>query len=42
MAGDLAGFEEASRVLFANEAAKFRQKTEAWPANIRDGARYLA
>jgi hypothetical protein len=42
MAGDMAGFEEASRALFANDAAKFRQKTEAWPADIRDYVRYLA
>lgn len=42
MAGDMAGFEEASRALFANDAAKFRQQTEAWPADVRDYARHLA
>ena len=42
MAGDMAGFEEASRALFANDAAKFRQRTEAWPADVRDYVRYLA
>ncbi|MDI1239694.1 MAG: DUF2239 family protein [Polaromonas sp.] len=42
MAGDLAGFEEASRALFANDAAKFRQQTEAWPADVRDYVRLLA
>lgn len=42
MAGDMAGFEEASRALFANDAAKFRQLTEAWPADVRDYVRYLA
>ena len=42
MAGDMAGFEEASRALFANDAAKFRQQTEAWPADVRDYVRYLA
>ena len=42
MAGDIAGFEEASRALFANDAAKFRQQTEAWPADVRDYVRYLA
>ncbi len=42
MAGDLAGFEEASRALFANDAPKFRQLTEAWPADIRDYVRHLA
>jgi hypothetical protein len=42
MAGDMAGFEEASRALFANDAAKFHQQTEAWPADVRDYLRYLA
>jgi hypothetical protein len=42
MAGDMAGFEEASRALFANDAAKFRQQTEAWPADVRDYVRCLA
>jgi hypothetical protein len=42
MAGDMAGFEEASRALFASDATKFRQQTEAWPADVRDYVRYLA
>jgi hypothetical protein len=42
MAGDMAGFEEASRALFANDAAKFRQQTVAWPSDVRDYVRYLA
>jgi hypothetical protein len=42
MAGDMAGLEEASRALFAYDAAKFRQQTEAWPADVRDYVRYLA
>jgi len=42
VAGDMAGFEEASRALFANDAAKFHQLTEAWPADVRDYLRYLA
>ena len=42
MAGDMAGFEEASRALFANDAAMFRQQTEAWPSDVRDYVRYLA
>lgn len=42
MAGDMAGFEEASRALFANDAAKFHQLTEAWPADVRDYLRHLA
>ena len=42
MAGDMAGFEEASRALFANDAPKFRQQTEAWPIDVRDYVRRLA
>jgi hypothetical protein len=42
MAGDMAGFEEASRALFANDAAKFHQQTEAWPSDVRDYVRCLA
>jgi len=42
MAGDMAGFEEATRALFANDAAKFRQLTEAWPADVHDYIWYLA
>lgn len=36
IAGDLAGFEEASRALFANDAARFGLQIEAWPVDIRD------
>ena len=42
MAGAMAGFEEASRALFANDAAKFRQQTDGWPADVRDYVRHLA
>jgi hypothetical protein len=42
MTGDMAGFEEASRALFASDAAKFRQQTEAWPSDVRDYLRCLA
>lgn len=42
MAGDMAGFEDASRALFANDAAKFIQQTEAWPIDVRDYVRRLA
>jgi hypothetical protein len=42
MAGDMAGFEEASRALFANDAPTFRQLTAAWPADVRDYVRHLA
>lgn len=42
MAGDMAGFEEASRALFASDAEKFLQQTEAWPSDVRDYVRCLA
>jgi hypothetical protein len=42
MAGDMAGFEETSRALFANDAAKFQQLTDAWPTDVRNHLRYLA
>ena len=38
----LAGFEKTSRALFANDAAKFRQRTEAWPSDVCDYVSYLA
>jgi len=42
MAGDIAGFEEATRALIANDAAKFRHQTKAWPPDVRDHVRDLA
>jgi hypothetical protein len=42
MAGDMAGFEEASRALFAADAERFDHCTQAWPADIRDYARRMA
>lgn len=42
IAGNLPGFEEASRALFANDASKFRQQIEAWPVDIRDYVLCLA
>ncbi|GLQ98723.1 DUF2239 family protein [Dyella mobilis] len=42
MAGDLPGFEEASRALFANEEAKFDECMAAWPADVRVHATWLA
>jgi hypothetical protein len=35
MAGDLPGFEEASRALFAGDRLRFEQHTVAWPEDIR-------
>jgi hypothetical protein len=42
MAGDLPGFEEASRALFAHDQDRFDALNAAWPADIRDHARRLA
>ncbi len=42
MAGDLPGYEEATRALFAGDSARFARETEAWPADIRDHSRRLA
>jgi len=41
MAGDLAGFEEATRALFANDVARFRDLIAAWPRDLRDHAARL-
>ncbi len=38
MAGNLPGFEEASRALFAGDEARFSAETAAWPPDIRDHA----
>lgn len=42
MAGDLPGFEEGIRALFANDRGKFNQLISGWPEDIRDHARHLA
>lgn len=42
MAGNLAGFEEASRALFAGDRARFEQETAAWPADLRGYVTRLA
>lgn len=41
MGGDLPGFEEAARALFAQDADRFNEMIERWPADIRDHARKL-
>lgn len=38
IAGDFAGFEEASRALFANDRQKFDSITAGWPADVRHHA----
>ena len=42
MAGNEAGFEEASRALFAGNPPRFLEMTERWPQDVRDHARALA
>jgi hypothetical protein len=42
MAGNEQGFEEATRALFANDATRFTEFTDRWPADVRDHARTLA
>jgi hypothetical protein len=36
VAGNLPGFEEASRALFARNATAFRRRTSAWPKDVRE------
>ncbi|MCQ0032881.1 DUF2239 family protein [Burkholderia glumae] len=35
LAGDLPGFEEAARALFADDAAGLRQRIAGWPADVQ-------
>lgn len=42
MAGDLPGFEEATRALFAGREQPFQDATRDWPRDIRSHARTLA
>lgn len=42
MAGNEAGFEEATRALFAGDAAAFEERIAAWPDDVRDHAALLA
>jgi hypothetical protein len=42
IAGDLPGFEEATRALFANEPLRLRSLIAAWPGDVRDHAMRLA
>jgi hypothetical protein len=42
MAGDFAGYEEATRALYADDALRFDAMTAAWPVDVRDHARMLA
>ncbi|MEN3973684.1 DUF2239 family protein [Emcibacter sp. SYSU 3D8] len=42
MAGDLPGFEEATRALFAGNLEQFRHQSGGWPVDVRDHAYMLA
>ena len=42
MAGDLPGFEEATRALFAPDAARFAALISSWPRDVREHAATLA
>ena len=42
IAGNLPGFEEATRALFANDRSKFSELIGAWPCDVRDHATRLA
>jgi uncharacterized protein len=41
MAGNMPGFEEATRALFAANSERFDALTDSWPPDIRDYARKL-
>jgi uncharacterized protein len=42
MAGNLAGFEEATRALFAGDRERFDSLVAPWPADVRDHAQKLS
>lgn len=42
MAGDLPGFEEATRALFAGDAVQFGQRIEPWPDDLKNYLRQLS
>lgn len=42
MAGDMAGFEESTRALFAGDSQKFIELVAEWPGDVRDYALGLA
>ncbi|HSV58598.1 MAG TPA: DUF2239 family protein [Variovorax sp.] len=42
MAGDLPGFEEAARALFAGDAAQFALRIELWPEDLKNYLRQLS
>ena len=42
MAGDLPGFEEAARALFAVNSGKFNEIVTTWPVDIREHVQKLS
>ena len=42
MAGDLPGYEDATRALFAGDVARFEERIATWPEDVRDHAALLA
>jgi hypothetical protein len=42
MAGNEAGFEEATRALFAGSQAEFEKNSASWPPDLRDHAKRMA
>jgi len=42
MLGNAAGYEEASRALYAGDGPRFHELSAGWPADLRDYARRLA
>jgi hypothetical protein len=42
LAGDLPGFEEATRALFAGNRERFDAMVEPWPVDVREYAKKLA
>ena len=42
LAGNLPGFEEAIRALFADDRGRFEERMAGWPQDVRDYAVRLA
>ncbi|HWC99947.1 MAG TPA: DUF2239 family protein [Candidatus Sulfopaludibacter sp.] len=42
LAGNEAGFEEATRALFAGDPDKFEREVQGWPADVREHASKMA
>jgi hypothetical protein len=42
IAGDLPGFEEATRALFAHDPQRFAARLQSWPQDVREHATRLA